>query len=87
VKGDKKVAFLGVGGIAFSVVLYGSLFYCGFVAKTGIFADLKIKLASQIVEKDAGQIALYKLQHGHLPETLADMPIGRDSSFLKTVRG
>ena len=83
VKRNMIVVFLGLGGIAFSVVLYGSLFYFGFVANTGVFADLKIRLASKIIEQDAGQIALYKLQHGQLPKTLADMPTGGDKAFTR----
>jgi hypothetical protein len=84
IRGDKKIAILVVGGIAFNVVLYGSLFYFGFVAKTGVFADLKIKLASQIMTTDAGQISLYKQQHGSLPKTLAEIPRARESMFSPT---
>jgi len=84
VKGDKKPAFLGVGGIAFSCILYGSIFYFGFVAKTGVFADLKIKLASQVMTNDAGRIALYKLDNGRLPKTLDEVPTSRDAPFVKT---
>jgi hypothetical protein len=82
IKGNKTPIWLGAGGIAFSVVLYGSLFYFGFVAKTGVFADLRVKLATQVIKNDAGQIALYKLQHGHLPKTLADIPSSRDAPFM-----
>ncbi|HEY1544162.1 MAG TPA: hypothetical protein VGG01_17290 [Xanthobacteraceae bacterium] len=82
VKRDNKVAFLGVGGIAFSVVLYTALFYFGFVATVGPYAALKIKLAERLMRDDAGRIALYKLRHGHLPATLAEIPEGRDNAFL-----
>src|SRR5262252_5254978 len=78
IRRSKIAIFLGIGGILFSVVLYGGIFYFGFVAKTGIFADLKIRMASQVIEQNAGQIALYKLQYGQLPKTLADLPAGRD---------
>ena len=82
IKRDTKVITIGAGGIAFSVVLYGGLFYFGFVATFGPYASLKIGLASQIIRTDAGQIALYKQQHGQFPRTLADMPTGRDATFV-----
>ena len=64
---------LGATGIALTVILYGSLFYFGFVAKTGVFADLKVKLADQILTDDAGAISLYKIQHGTFPQKLSDL--------------
>src|SRR5665213_890697 len=68
---NKKIRgqiFLGIAGILVTVIFYGSLFYFGFVAKTGVYADIKVQLASQIINTDAGQIALYKQQHnGTLP--------------------
>jgi Type II secretion system (T2SS), protein G len=65
--------YLGIAGILFSVLLYGGIFYFGFIAKTGPFADLKVKQVSQLINLDAGQIALYKGQHGKLPDTLDDV--------------
>ena len=82
VKRETKIALLGVGGIAFSVILYSGLFYFGFVATFGPWAGLKVQLAQQIIRNDAGQIALYRQQHGHLPATLAEMSADRDSGFM-----
>jgi hypothetical protein len=65
--------YLGIAGILFSVLQYGGIFYFGFVAKTGPFADLKVEQVSQLIKMDAGQIALYKGQHGQLPEALGDL--------------
>jgi hypothetical protein len=65
--------YLGIAGILFSVLLYGGIFYFGFIAKTGPFADLKVKQVSQLIKMDAGQIALYKGQHGKLPDALGDL--------------
>ncbi len=73
VKKIKGPIFIGIAGILFSVILYGGLFYFGFVAKTGIYADLRVKLTSQIINIDAGKIALYKSQHGKLPTKLSDL--------------
>ena len=73
VKKTKGQIYLGIAGILFSVLLYGGIFYFGFVAKTGPFADLKVKQVSQLIKMDAGQIALYKGQHGKLPDALSDL--------------
>ena len=71
---------MGIAGILFSVLLYGGIFYFGFVAKTGPFADLKVKQVSQLIKMDAGQIVLYKGQHGQLPEALGD--VGKPSEKI-----
>ena len=73
VKKIKGQVFLGIAGILFTIILYGGLFYFGFVAKTGVYADLKVKLVSQLINTDAGQIVLYKNQHGKLPAKLSDL--------------
>jgi hypothetical protein len=72
-KKNKRQIFLGMGGILFTILIYGSLFYFGFVAKTGVYADLKVQLVTQIINTDAGQIALYKNQNGKLPTKLSDL--------------
>jgi Type II secretion system (T2SS), protein G len=73
VKKTTGQVYLGIAGILFSVLLYGGIFYFGFIAKTGPFAELKLKQVPQMIKTDAGQIALYKSQHGKLPEALADL--------------
>ena len=65
--------YLGIAGILFSVVLYSGIFYFGFIAKTGPFAALKVREVPQLIKTDAGQIALYKGQHGKLPDALSDL--------------
>jgi hypothetical protein len=40
-KGGKVLALLGAGGIAFSVILYGSLFYFGFAQRGGVYDGLR----------------------------------------------
>lgn len=79
IKKAKGPIFLGIGGILFSVILYGGLFYFGFVAKTGVYADLRQKLAVQILNTTKGQILIYKSNHsGQLPQSLNDL--GRPSA-------
>lgn len=63
--------YLGIGGILFSVLLYGGIFYFGFIAKTGPFAALKVTEVPQLINIDAGQIALYKLNTANSPKRSA----------------
>ena len=69
----KGQIFLGIAGILLTVILYGGLYYFGFISTTGPWADLRIQLASQIINTDAGQISLYKSQRGTLPTKLSDL--------------
>jgi hypothetical protein len=73
VKKTRGQIYLGIAGILFSVLLYGGIFYFGFIATTGPFAALKVREVPQLIKTDAGQIALYKSQHGKLPEILSDL--------------
>ena len=76
--------FLGIAGILFTIIMYGSLYYFAVVAKTGPYVDLKIKIASQIVNTDAGKILLYKNQHGKLPTKLSDLGTPSETNFFST---
>ena len=69
-EGGWPLAFLGAGGILLTVVLYGTLFYKGFVEKGGIFEDLKIKLAGTQVTNLVKEIEFYKIQNGKYPDDL-----------------
>ena len=69
-QGGRKLALLGASGIAFSVVLYGSLFYFGFAQRGGIFDGLRKQLAESTINSLVPEIELYKLQHGHYPDSL-----------------
>src|ERR1700689_4809076 len=73
VKRTRGQVYLGIAGILFSVLLYGGIFYFGFIAKTGPFADLKAKQVSQLMNMNAWHFALYKAQHGKLPDPLGDL--------------
>jgi len=72
----KKLAIagiiLGVCGILFNVILYSSLYYYGFVAKKGVFVDLKTNLTREILTTNAGQLELYKKTYGQYPLFFAD---------------
>jgi hypothetical protein len=72
--GGKKMAIagiiLGTLGIVFTFAVYGSLFYYGFVSKTGPFAELKPQASQQILTQNAGALELYKKQNGRYPDSL-----------------
>ncbi|REK52745.1 MAG: DUF4190 domain-containing protein [Bacteroidetes bacterium] len=58
---------LGALGIAFTFAVYGSLFYFGFVAENGPFAEMRGELSEQMLTQDAGLLELYKNKHGVYP--------------------
>jgi hypothetical protein len=73
VKRNKIAAILGSSGILFTVILYGGLYYFGFVAKSGPYAELKIQLVGQLFEMNAGKVSLYERDNGELPARLSDL--------------
>lgn len=77
IRSGKRLAIaglvLGVLGILFTVVIYGSLFYFGFVSKTGPFIDLKNQVSKQILTQDAGALELYKNKFGKYPASLEEV--------------
>lgn len=68
--GGKKLAFIGGGGITFTVVLYSSLFYFGFVQRGGIYDDLRVDLSKRNLSSLVQAIEFYQAQNGHYPESL-----------------
>jgi hypothetical protein len=80
-RGENKVAMLGVGGIAFTFVVGTALFYFRLVPTYGPFEAMQAGMAEQMMRIDAGQIALYKHQHGRLPKTFAEIPKGQRVPF------
>jgi hypothetical protein len=75
-KGAKKLALVGAGGIAFTFVLYGSLFYFGFVQRGGIYDSLRAQSAQHQLNQLVQSIELYKVAHGEYPASLAQLQEG-----------
>ena len=71
--GGRKLALVGAGGIAFTILLYGGLFYFGFVQRGGLYDDLRAKLAQSVLNSVVPAIEVYKLQHGSYPESLEQL--------------
>ena len=68
--GGKKLAIIGVCGIGFSVILFGSLFYFGFVQRGGVYDDLRAQLSKSTITSLVQAIEFYKVQNGQYPESL-----------------
>jgi hypothetical protein len=68
--GGRLLILLGAGGIALSVILYGSLFYFGFVQRGGVYDHLRSQLAQSSIDALVPQIEFYRLQHGSYPTSL-----------------
>ena len=61
---------LGFAGIIFTIALYSALFYFGFVADKGPYADLRAELNKEILTQNAGILELYKNKYGRYPDNL-----------------
>jgi len=67
--------------VLFALILLGAIVILVFkpqvkprtVMRAGSSGDLEVRLASQLIATDAGQIALYKRKNGVLPATLNDL--------------
>ena len=68
--GGRKLAIIGACGISFSIVLYGSLFYFGFVQRGGVYDDLRAQLSKSTITSLVQAIEFYRTQNGHYPDSL-----------------
>jgi hypothetical protein len=68
--GGRKLALIGGGGIVFTVVLYSALFHYGFSQRSGVFDNLRTKLAETTITSLVQSIEFYKVQHGAYPDSL-----------------
>ena len=68
--GGKRLAAIGAAGIACTIVLYGSLFYFGFVQRGGIYDHLRDELAQTEINSLVQSIEFYKVQNGKYPDSL-----------------
>jgi hypothetical protein len=69
-QGGRKLANIGAGGIAFTVVIYSGLFYFGFKRRGGVFDDLRVTLAESNLTQLVQAIEFYKAQQGKYPDSL-----------------
>jgi hypothetical protein len=69
-RGGKKLAIIGSCGLGLSIILYGSLFYFGFVQKGGVYDDLRVQLSKSTITSLVQSIEFYKTQNGQYPKSL-----------------
>jgi len=67
---NSKLKYVGSAGILFTVILYGSLGYFGFVQENGIYDDLRAKMTKTQLTSAVQSIEFYKVQNGKYPDSL-----------------
>lgn len=77
-----RLIVLGLGGIIFTVVLYGSLFYFGFIQRGGIYDKLRADMAKEQLPKIIVSIEYFKLQNGRYPNSLTELEEKSSDKFL-----
>lgn len=84
--GGLKLALVGTCGILFTFILYGTLFYKGFVEKGGIYDDLRGKMAQTQLNDLIKKIEFYRIDNGKYPDHLAELisedPSAQDFTFV-----
>ncbi len=72
-QGGWKLILLGGLGICFTVFVYGTLFYKGFVEEGGTFDKLRSEMAETSLTDLIKNIEYYKLQKGQYPQRLEEL--------------
>ncbi len=67
------MAAIGAGGIAFTVLLYGSLFYFGFKQRGGVYDDLRAQVTQNTLNSLVPSVEFYKVQYGTYPASLNEL--------------
>ncbi len=64
---------IAVLGISLTIIIYGTLFYKGFVERGGVFDELRSQMAQPMLTDLIKSIEYYKLQEGTYPEKLEEL--------------
>ena len=84
-RGGAKLALIGAGGIAFSIILYGGLFYFGFVQRGGLYDGLRAQLAQNNLNALVKSVEFYKLNHGEYPDSLVILQASAPKGSIESV--
>jgi hypothetical protein len=84
-RGGVKLAIVGAAGIAFTVIIYGALFYFGFVQRGGVYDELRAKMAQNNLNALVQSVEFYKLGHGEYPDSLETMKDSMPKGSLETI--
>jgi hypothetical protein len=82
--GGRKLAVLGISGISLTILLYGALFYFGFVQRGGVYDGLRAKLAQTTLDSLVQSVEFYRIQNGGYPDSLDQLraSLPKDSPIL-----
>lgn len=69
-RGGKLVALIGALGIAFTIAIYGALFYFGFAQRGGVYDNLRTEMAQSCLNSTVKSIEFFKLTNGGYPDSL-----------------
>ncbi len=72
-RGGKKIIIIGASGILFTIIIYSSLYFFGFVQRGGIYDDLRTQLAETQLSDLVKSIEFFHLQEGHYPNSLQEL--------------
>jgi hypothetical protein len=72
-EGGWKLIIFGCLGILVTPIVYGAIFYFGFIQNGGIYDQLRSQLAEQSITSLTKNIEFYKNTHGQYPESLTVM--------------
>jgi Type II secretion system (T2SS), protein G len=83
-KGGKALALVGAGGIAFTVMAYGGLYYFGMIQRGGIYDDLRRTIAQQQLGQLVRSIEFYKVANGEYPTSLQQLQqaVGKSTTIF-----
>ena len=86
-QGGKKLLFLGIAGIMITVILYGGLYYFGFVKRGGVYDESRKKLAKDQLTKLVQTIEYYKVQYDEYPSSLKELKnkLSNKNLFIKDI--
>ena len=72
-KNIKPLIILGLSGIVFTIIIYGSIFYFGFSQRGGVYDQMRTQMAvSQLLDL-VKEVEYYKIQNGHYPDKIEDL--------------
>jgi hypothetical protein len=68
-----RLIVLGLSGILFTIILYTSLFYFGFVQRGGVYDKLRNDLAETQLTQIVTSVEYFKIQNGRYPDSLSEL--------------
>jgi hypothetical protein len=82
--GGRKLAIVGACGIALTILLYGGLFYFGFVQRGGVYDELRVRLAQTTLNGVLPVVEVYRLQNGTYLDSLEQLraSLPKDSTVM-----